>query len=271
MKKIFEFSEYKAFILEFEKSRKGFERGFRSKLAEHIGCQSGYISHVLNGKAHFSLEQAIQISAFFKLTEPEKKHFLLLVEHDRAGTKELRNYFEQELSKHREIHLNLKERVGQSHTLTESEQAIYYSNWHYLAVHVLCSLPGYDNVKSISQGLSLPENTVAQIILFLIQTGIVVEKNGKLKNGLTQVHLNRESSLIHQHHTNWRIAAIQSLGFNAKTDVHYSTVSTLSKADAEKLRGEMVQLIQSYVETVQPSREEVMYGFNLDFYGMIRS
>lgn len=78
-------------------------------------------------------------------------------------------------------------------------------------------------------------------------------------------------ALIRQHHINWRIAAIQSLISSNASDIHYSTVSTLSKADVEKLRGEMVQLIERYVETVKPSAEEVMYGFNLDFYSLVKT
>ncbi|MCC2680394.1 MAG: hypothetical protein K0R29_2970 [Pseudobdellovibrio sp.] len=109
-----------------------------------------------------------------------------------------------------------------------------------------------------------------QVLLFLLQSGIVKEERGKLLPGLTSVHLNRESPLIRQHHTNWRVAAIQSLVTNSKSDVHYSTVSTLSKADAEKLRAEMVSLIEKYVEVVKPSQEEVMYGFNLDFYNLVK-
>ena len=147
---------------------------------------------------------------------------------------------------------------------------LYYSNWHFLAVHVISSLPGYDNASSISAALSIPESVVAQVLLFLVQTGIVKNENGKLAAGVTQVHLNRESPLILQHHTNWRIAAIQSVITASKTDVHYSTVSTLSKTDAEKLRAEMVKLIENYIETVKPSEEEVMYGFNLDFYNLVK-
>lgn len=56
-----------------------------------------------------------------------------------------------------------------------------------------------------------------------------------------------------------------------RTDVQYSTVSTLSKADAEKLGSEMLQLIEKYVETIKPSEEEVMYGFNIDFYNLIKT
>jgi uncharacterized protein (TIGR02147 family) len=270
MKNVFEFLDYKLFLLSAEDSRKAYQRGFRSKLAEFIGCQSGYISHVLNGKAHLSLEQALRVAEFLSLKESERKYLLLLVERARAGTSELKSHFESELRVLKDAHLNIRERVGSSLALSESDQSTYYSSWHYLAVHVLSSLAEYNDAKSIAHALQIPDEVAGRVLLFLIRAGIITETKGRLKAGLTQVHLNRESPLIRQHHTNWRIAAIQSLMNEEKNDVHYSTLSTLSKADAENLKSDMIKLIEHYVATVKPSKEEVMYGFNLDFYNLVK-
>ncbi|OQW48173.1 MAG: hypothetical protein A4S09_13775 [Proteobacteria bacterium SG_bin7] len=269
MKNVFDFNIYKDFFKDFEQSRKSFQRGFRSKLAKFIGCQSGYISHVLNGDAHLSLEQGYKAAEFLSLDERERKYLLLMIEAARAGTKELREHFKDELTSLREEYLNIKERVGDARALTEREQSTYYSSWHYLAIHVVSSLKDFNDSKSIASALQISESVVKPILLFLLQTGIVREEKGLLKPGLTNVHLNRESPLIRQHHTNWRVAAIQALLNNSKTDIHYSTASTLSKDDAERLRTEMVNLIQKYVEIVKPSKDEVMYGFNLDFYNLL--
>ncbi|MDO9184196.1 MAG: TIGR02147 family protein [Bacteriovorax sp.] len=271
MKTAFDYKDYKYYLESVEQSRKSYERGFRSKLAEALGCQSGYISHVLNGEAHFSLEQAFGVAKFLNLKLRERKYFLLLVELARAGTNELRGHFNEELKILLDQHHNIKERVGDSKILSEAEQSTYYSSWHYLAVHVLSSLPEYSDAKSISHALKIPEEVVGKVLLFLIQANILKDEKRILSPGLTQVHLNRESPLIHQHHTNWRIAAIQSLMNDNRNDIHYSTVSTLSKIDAEKLRSEMLQLIERYVDTVKPSKEEVMYGFNIDFYNLIKT
>lgn len=269
MKNIFEFKDYKKFLQAYEESRKAFQRGFRTKLAEVIGCQNGYITQVMNGEAHFSLEQGMRVAKFLQLGDNERKFLLLLIEFSRAGTKELRDHFADEITTLREKYLNIKEHVGTSRVLSEKEQSVYYSSWHYLAVHMLITLPGYDDPKSIAHALRLTDTAITQVLVFLTQTGIIEEVKGKLRAGVTQVHLNRESPLIRQHHTNWRIAAIQSLATDSKTNVHYSTVSTLSKEDAEKLRLEMVKFIEKYVETIAPSKEETIVGFNLDFYSLI--
>ena len=161
--------------------------------------------------------------------------------------------------------------MGDSKTLSESDQSVYYSSWHYTAVHLLTTVPGYQTAERIAEGLNLPQFVVNKILLFLVQTGILVEnKKGELEAGNVLIHLNRESPHIRQHHTNWRVAAIQSLALENADDLHYSTISTLSRADAEKLKAEMVRMIESYVETVKPSKEEEMVGFTLDFFRLIK-
>jgi uncharacterized protein (TIGR02147 family) len=270
MKKIFEFNNYRSFLLDFEESRKPIERGFRSKIADAIGCQNGYVSRVLNGAADFSSEQGLKISSFLGLNQNEQSFFILLIEKERAGTKELKDFYSKKLQKDREDFFNIKSHVGEARTLTDFEQSVYYSSWHYLAVHMLITLDGFSEKKVIAEAIGASEETVSKILLFLLQTGIITEKNRSLKAGVTQIHLNRESPLIRQHHTNLRIAAIQTLHNDSATDVHYSTLSTLSRNDCEKIRVLIMATIQSYTSIVKPSKEEELYGFNIDFYNLIK-
>lgn len=269
MKSVFDSASYKDFLQSTEQSRKQVERGFRRRLAEAVGCQSGYISQVLNTKAHFSLEQGLLIAKFLGLSASEQKFFLTLIEKERAGTVELSRYFANELQQIKEKHLSIKERVGDFRELTESQQSVYYSSWHYLAIHMICTIPGFNEPKKIAESLNLSDEVVNTVLLFLIQTGILQQKKDQFIAGYTQVHLSRESALIKQHHTNLRLSAVQSLISSRKSDVHYSTVSTLSKADVEVLRAKMIELIETYVATVHPSKEEELVAFNLDFYSLL--
>ena len=86
------------------------------------------------------------------------------MEFARAGSRELKSYFEEELRQLKEEHLNIKEHVGDSRNLSDKDQSIYYSSWHYLAVHVLVSLAGYHDVKAIAHALKIPEDVVGQVI-----------------------------------------------------------------------------------------------------------
>lgn len=270
MESVFEFDSYKKFLQAVEHSRTHLERGFRSRLAEALGCQNAYVSNVLNNQAHFSLEQGFKICGFLSLTGDERKFFLTLIEFERAGTSELRAHFEDELTTLRTKRLNLKDRVGAALTLSADAQSIYYSHWTYAAVHMLTSLPGYHNLNDIASALRLPVETVRHTLLFLNSVGLVKEKGGRISVGTSQVHLSKDSHQILQHHTNWRLAAIESLVQLSENDIHYSTVSTLSKADAEKLKARFAKEIEKYVQTVKASPEEALYGFNLDFYSLVK-
>lgn len=270
MDSVFEFDDYKAFLKATEKSRAHFERGFRSRLAEALGCQNAYISNILNKESHFSLEQSLKICMFLKLSITERKFFLALVEHARAGTQELRAHFNAEISAMRTKHLALKDRVGTAFTISTEAQSIYYSHWSYAAIHMLTTLPGHRDVNDVAEALRLPIETVRSSLLFLSSVGLVKEQRGRLLPGPSHIHLGRDSHQIRQHHTNWRLAAIESLVHVGEADVHYSTVSTLSAADAEKLKARFAREIENYVQTVRASPEEALYGFNLDFYSLIK-
>lgn len=270
MESVFEFDNYKTFLLATEHSRSGLERGFRTRLAEALGCQNAYVSNVLNKEAHFSLEQGLKICGFLSLSSEERKFFLTLIEHARAGTAELRAHFGQELAALRNKRLNLKDRVGVAFALSAEAQSTYYSHWMYAAIHMLTTLPDRCDLNGIAKALRLPVETVRNALLFLSSVGLVQEKSGILQAGPSQVHLSKDSHQIRQHHTNWRLAAIESLVQVAENDIHYSTVSTMSLADAEKLKARFANEIENYVQTVRPSREETLYGFNLDFYSLIK-
>jgi uncharacterized protein (TIGR02147 family) len=267
---IYEFADYKSFIKHLETQRAHLIRGFRSRLAEEIGCNSGFVSQVLNTSAHFSLEQGLRIARYLRLSSDEEKFFLQLIEYARAGTPALREYFKNSLEEFRTQHLEIKGRVKQQITLTPDAQAIYYSQWYYAAIHMLITIPKIKTVADITKALNLKTSIVEKAVSFLLSSGLLVEKNGDLAAGPAYLHLERNSPLISKHHSNWRMVAIQSLENDERGDVHYSTVSSLSEKDVEILREKIIQNIEDYVKTVsQSSKEETLYCFNLDFFKVL--
>ena len=267
---IFDFFDYKAYLKALETQRAQFQKGFRSRLAEILNCQNAFISQILNTHANFSLEQGLKISTFLKLSEIETRYFMLLIEYGRAGTKELKFFFKRDLESLKEKRIDLKGKVPQTRVLSFEDQSIYYSSWVYSTIHMLTTIPNYGSVAKLANALKISEDFIKEIVLFLISTGLLTDKDGELKPGSTQIHLAQDSRFIRQHHSNWRIAAIQSLNSTQDKDVHYSTVSSLSFDDAEKLKSKLVKVIREYVETIEPSKEETLYNFNVDFYSLIR-
>ena len=103
-KDLFEYSSYKDFITSKVGPRNG-RKGVRGAIARALGCQPTYISQILYAKAHLSLEQAEALTKFFGLTTDEAHFFLLLVQRERAGTQNLKTYFNGQIERVREQRL----------------------------------------------------------------------------------------------------------------------------------------------------------------------
>jgi uncharacterized protein (TIGR02147 family) len=268
---IYKFTDYKAFLLAVEEEFSRFDRGFRSRLAEGLGVQSAFVSKVLNqSKVHFTLEQAMGIGHTVELTPKENTYLIWLVEWARAGTKDLRAFFWNHIDAARAEHIDIKNRVGKTTALSNEDQTRFYSHWMYGAAHVLSSIPAYTTVEAMAEALGLDPKLMQDVVFFLCQAGLVVAKKDRFEIGPTQLHLAKTSANIIKHHTNWRLKAIEDASNPKTTGIHYSTISSLSHKDAEKLRHELTEVIQRYVETIRPSPEETAYCFNLDFFSVIR-
>ena len=74
-----------------------FRKGFMSLVAQAIECQPSYLSQVLNGKPHLTLEQSTRLNRFLAHEKSESKYFLLMVQLARAGTKDLQQVFREEI------------------------------------------------------------------------------------------------------------------------------------------------------------------------------
>lgn len=267
---IFDYDDYKDYLKDLEQERASMQRGFRSRLAESLECQNAYISQILNTHANFSLEQALKLTQFLQLPANETRYFILLVEYSRAGTPALKSYFQKDIKVLRESQLDLKGRVADAKELSLEHQNFYYSSWIYPTIHIMLTISEYRTIAKITAALRLDEQVIADAMLFLVSTGLAKETKGTFTPGDSQIHLSKGSPQIRQHHINWRLRATQSLTTEKDYDIHYSTVSSLSLADAEKLKTKMVQMIEDYVATIGPSKEETIYNFNLDFYSLIK-
>jgi hypothetical protein len=110
-KAIFEFKSYKPY-LKYETEYGSARRGQKSLLAKALHCQSAYLSQVLNGRAELSFEQAYRVCEFFKLGQDEQDYFLLLVQKDRAGIQDLKNYYQKKIDQLLEKRMDVKKRLG---------------------------------------------------------------------------------------------------------------------------------------------------------------
>jgi hypothetical protein len=168
---VFDFSEYKGY-LKSHLGGKSHRRGVKSALAHAIPCQPTYVSQVLNGEVHFSLEQATSINRFFGHTEEESHFFLLLLMKDRAGNAELKTYFGRQIENVLEQRLNLTSRLGTKNDLDENEKSIFYSSWHYAAIHMALTVPALRTKEALAHHFRLPLAKITRTLDFLISVGL---------------------------------------------------------------------------------------------------
>jgi uncharacterized protein (TIGR02147 family) len=263
----FDFENYKAFLKAYESSLPKNGRGFRSGLARRLGCQSAYVSLVLNGHNHFTLDQAYAVAEHLRLNEREAKHFMLLVQIDRASDPGYRAFLERERIQFSQENRLLQNRIQGAEALSEKNRVVYYSDWSYAAAHVMTSIPRFQNSRELEAQLGLPRAKFERVSQFLVDTGLVVEREGKLKIGPTRVHLPGTHPLVAHHHSNWRAAAMRAIeNESPEAGLHYSSVVSLSAKDARLLREKMMRWVEEFNAIVAPSSEETLMALTLDFF-----
>jgi uncharacterized protein (TIGR02147 family) len=263
---IFDFDDYKPFIVALIETFPNEGRGVRRKLAEACGCQVAYVSHVLAGDKNFSLEQAEAAARFFCLREDETEFFLLLTERARAGTVELRRYLDRQLSHRRLDYQEIKKRIRIHESISPADQAMYYSSWHYQAVHSAMTIPGLGSADAIAQRIGLDSERANEIILFLLSKGLVKETKHGYQPSEKQIHLPRTSPLIGKLHANWRVRTLSSLDRNKSEDYHYSGLVTLSQQDMLVVREILTRSLAEAIEVIKPSKEEKLCLLAMDFF-----
>lgn len=261
---VFNYENYKDFLNAiFTIEGKG--RGQRSKLAKYIGCQNGFISHVLNGHVNFSLEQTLKVTDFLKLDQAEADFFMLLVQQERAGSVALKNYFKSQVDQILKKRSQIKERIKVKSELDERDYLIYYGHWYYSAIHIATSIPALQTVEAMEKELGIPRRLIKDVLKFLTEKALVEEVGGIFKIGKTRIHVDRNSPLFIKHHTNWRIEAIKALE-KTQDGLHYSGVISLSEEDGKKVKEVLLGAIERAENILIESPEEKLMSISLDFF-----
>jgi uncharacterized protein (TIGR02147 family) len=242
--------------------------GYKAVVAKAVNCQSAYVSRVLSGQAHFSLEQAERLSDLFSHGEPEAHYFLTLLQRDRAGTRELRKYFEKIIDGLKAARANIKNRVPTISEISDEERRTYYSSWMFGAVYVMTSIPEFQAPLAIAERLSVPRKKVLEILEFLVSIGLVKQEQGRYAVTGSNLHLAKDSPYITKHHLNWRIKALSAVEINNPEDLHYSVVMSLSKNDQGLIKAKLIDMIEEMHLILPDSKEEGAQVLCLDLFNL---
>ncbi len=266
MRTVLDFTDYKKFLNYEVAHRAAGVRGIQLQMAKAMDCQPPYLNRVLKGEAHLSLEQAEKPARFLGLSKQDSFYFSLMVMHTRASTRELKEQLSEQIEHLRERQLNLKDKLKVADVLTLDDQVTYYSAWYFAVIHVLVGIPEFQNREAIRAALPLAPQKVNEAFEFLLQTGLIKEVRSHLNLGQSKLHLGKSSPLVAKHHSNWRMKAIASLDNPDGTDLHYSSVVAISKADSLRIHQILIEAIERVRAVVKDSKEEVAYSYCLDLF-----
>ena len=71
-----------------------------------------------------------------------------------------------------------------------------------------------------------------------------------------------------KHHTNWRTRAVESLERETDRDLHYSGVYSIARADAYRIKDQLLEDVKRCQKAMRASGTEELYCFNLDFFSL---
>ena len=263
---IFDYIEYKAYIIEKIADSPSKGRGVKLKMAEFLSCQTAFVSQVLNGNPNFSLEQGVKLNSFFEHTRDEARFFLLLLQLERAGSSDLKDFFKLEMKEILDIRSDLKNRLKIKNSLKAVDQQIYYSSWLYACIHMLVAIPEYRTSQAIARHLNLPREKVMEVLNFLEETALIQLNGAHYEIGITKIHLSKDSPQIQRHHTNWRMQAIRAIDINEAADLHYSTIVSMSRSDIPRVKEVLIKAIEECRLIIRDSKEEKCQSICIDFF-----
>ena len=262
---IFEYVSYRAYLKDRLESL-GPRSGYKRRAADSLGVHTTFISQVVLGKADISLDQGERFNTFLEHTEAESEYFLDLVIFERASEQSLKSRFETKIKKRQAERLLIKKRLEKSKELAEEDQERFYSSHIYGMIHVLASIPLYQTREQLIKSTGFPPEIANNAVDFLLRIGVLQTIKDAIHPGLNHVHLGRDSKSIRQHHTNWRTATIQQLGFTKPNDLHYSLAFSCSDRDAVKIRESLLAHLESLSKTVEASTEQQAFVYCFDFF-----
>jgi uncharacterized protein (TIGR02147 family) len=266
MESILTYKDFRKFIRHAFTSRSKNGFGESTKLAQALSVNNTLISQILTGDKCFTLEQAVSAAEHLNLNELESEYFVLLVQLDRAGTKQYRHFVEKKIERLRLKSQELVNRVQYDTEISEEKRATYYSDWIYSAVRLSTALPDLKTTEAIAEHYNMPLVKIKEVVEFLIKADLLKLEKGQLSLGVQSTHLKAQSPWIKSHHANWRQKALQEISTGNSQSLHYSAPLTISKKDVEKIREILVKTINSVDEVIGPSESEELYAFNIDWF-----
>lgn len=264
---IFNYSSYRDYLSSYIKSLPNSGRGEISKIANAIKVQSTVVSMVLSNSRDFSVEQAIDLSAYLQHTEIESEYFLLMVQIARSSHHKLKMHLQKRLKKIHNEATKVENRFEHEMKLSEKDRTVFYSSWIYSGVRLFASL--VENGKSLTEIMErfdLPRARALEILEFLKATGLVTENHDRYQMGVSRTYLEQGSFHLPRHHMNWRLKSLQKSDRISESELMFTFPMSISREDFLLIRNELSEVLKNVSKTVKASVPEDIACLNIDLF-----
>lgn len=264
---IFEFHDYRDYLHAHLKKQPRQGWGAMGRLAKQIQISPTQISQVLAGKKELTLEQAHRLGRVLELPASAHDYLLLLVERERAGTRDLQKYFDERLRGAREQALQIKTLLPPDHALDEGKKSIFYSDWRYSALRLFCSIGDGRTFAQILEAFDLDPARLENMLQFLVSCGLCRENKGLYQMGPQRTFIEKGSAAASQHQANWRLLALERAKRTTSTDeIFFTSPVSISKKDFQSFGRRLRDLIAEFSQTVRETEPDQVACLNLDYF-----
>lgn len=260
---LFSESDYRVYIEKKLKTEE-FGRGSKAKLAEALGCQPSFISQVLKEKNSFSLEQGFKLNEFFKHSDLEKDYFMTLLELGRAGSYELKTYYETkrtELQKKAEL---VENRIKYNE-LSELDTMAYFSNWNNVLIRQLLNIPEFNTKSKIKEKLRLDKDEVEKCLNFLTEKKLILKEGNHFIIGPQKLHVKKGSPVAQFANAQARIQCLKKLNVGDENAVNFGAQLTLSEKNFKNFKLKLSDLLADFHKSLSDDKPEKMCSLIIDF------
>lgn len=250
---VFGYSSYKS-IMKAHFRAEG-QRGSLSRAAEALNCQRSFLSQIMNTKTQLTPDLAYKLCLHWRLQLAEREYFQTLVELERAVDPDYASHLRDKIKVMREAHESLSSRAKRP-IATGAHDTLYFSSWHWTAIHFLTAIQEFQSAEAIANKLYLQKNFVIDCLTQLESWDFVRRLGNKWEYKGGEYHLPKDSPLVILHHQNWRQKAVLDAQGRGEESLHFTNVHTVSRANLTLLKELLLKFITASNELLKSSREE---------------
>jgi uncharacterized protein (TIGR02147 family) len=260
---VFAYSSYKSIMKAYFRGEG--HRGSLSRAAEALNCQRSFLSRIMNSKMQLTPDLAFKLCLHWRLPLAEREYFQTLVEMERAVEPAFAAHLREKIKSMKEAHESLSERAKRP-APTGSHDTLYFSGWHWTAVHFLTSIPEFQTADAIANRLNLSKVFVTHCLEQLQDWGFVAKMGNKWEYKGGEFHLPKDSPLVILHHQNWRHKSVMDAQSLDNESIHFTNVHTVSKANIPLLKELILKFISESNDLLKSSSTEDCVVLLLDLF-----